>query len=136
MGATKNIADWLEAATVADIGVTSCAKGNAAWARPAIGTSNAYIEWQSDEPGDSVRASKAVDTGTITFELVIVTTNEIALWALMDSARTMARSRSGKQTISSSAVTVRFGAWSRVVPSEDTIEALRYAASANVTFEL
>lgn len=134
MGATKNTADWLEAAVTADLGIT-CAKGNAAWARPAIGTSNAYIEWQSDDPGDSVRASKAVDTGTITFELVVVSTGEIALWALMDSARTMVRTRSGKQTISSTATTVRFGTFARVVPAEDTIEALRYAASALVTFE-
>ena len=135
MGATKNVADWLEAVTVADLGVTSCAKGNAAWSRPTVGTSNGYIEWQSDDPGDSVRASKAVDTGTITFELVVVTTSEIRMWDLMDSARTMVRTRSGKQTISSTATTVRFGAFSRVVPSEDTIEALRYAASALVTFE-
>lgn len=135
MGATKNVADWLEAAVVADLSVTSCAKGHAAWDRPAIGTSNAYIEWQSDDPGDSVRASKAVDTGTITFELVVVTTSEIRMWNLMDSARTMVRTRSGKQTISSTATTVRFGAFSRVVPSEDTIEALRYAANALVTFE-
>lgn len=134
MGATKNVADWLEAAVTADLGVT-CAKGNAAWSRPDIGTSNAYIEWQSDEPGDSLRASKAVDTGTITFELVIVSTNEIALWTLMDSARTMVRSRSGKQTISSAATTVRFGTFARIVPSEDTIEALRYAAGARITFD-
>lgn len=134
MGATKNVADWLEATAAADLGVT-CAKGNAAWSRPTIGTSNAYIEWQSDDPGDSVRVSKAVDTGTITFELVMVTTDEIALWALLDSARTMVRSRSGKQTIGSTAVTVRWGTFTRVVPSEDTIEALRYAAGATVTFE-
>lgn len=134
MGATKNVADWLEAVVTADLGIT-CAKGNAAWSRPAIGTSNGYIEWQSDEPGDSVRVSKAVDTGTITFELVIVSTNEIALWTLLDSVRTMVRSRSGKQTISSTAVTVRFGTFTRIVPSEDTIEALRYAAGAPVTFE-
>lgn len=133
MATTKQIADWLEAAVTADLGIT-CAKGNAAWSRPTIGTSNGYIEWQSDEPGDSVRQSKAVDTGTITFELVIVTTNEVALWTLLDSARIMVRSRSGKQTISSTAVTVRFGAFNRVVPSEDTIEALRYAAGAPVTF--
>lgn len=134
MGATKNVADWLEAVVTADLGIT-CAKGNAAWSRPAIGTSNGYIEWQSDEPGDSVRVSKAVDTGTITFELVIVSTNEIALWTLLDSVRTMVRSRSGKQTISSTAVTVRFGTFTRIVPPEDTIEALRYAAGAPVTFE-
>ena len=134
MGATKNVADWLEAAVAADLGIT-CAKGNAAWSRPTVGTSNAYIEWQSDNPGDSVRVSKSIDTGTITFELVIVSTSEVALWALLDSARTMVRSRSGKQTISSAATTVRFGAFSRILPSEDTIEALRYAASAPVTFD-
>jgi len=44
MGATKSVADWLEAAVVADMGI-ACAKGNAAWSRPAIGTSNGYIEW-------------------------------------------------------------------------------------------
>lgn len=134
MGATRNVADWLEATVTADLGLT-CAKGNAAWSRPTIGTSNAYIEWQSDDPGDSVRVSNAVDTGRITFELVIVSTNEIALWTILDNVRTMVRARSGKQAISSAAATVQFGAFSRVVPSEDTIEALRYAAGALVTFE-
>lgn len=133
MSTTKAIADWLEAAITADLGI-ACAKGNAAWSRPAIGTSNGYIEWQSDEPQDAARASRAVDTTSIVFELVMVATDEIALWALLDSARTMARSRSGKRTIGGAATTVKFGTFSRVVPSEDTVEALRYAASASVTF--
>lgn len=133
MSTTKAIADWLEAAVVADMGI-ACAKGNAAWSRPAVGTSNGYIEWQSDEPQDAARVSRAVDTTNMVFELVMVTTDEIALWALLDSARAMARSRSGKQIIGGAATTVKFGTFSRVVPSEDTVEALRYAASASVTF--
>lgn len=133
MGATKNVADWLETAVSTDLGIT-CAKGNAAWSRPAIGTANAYIEWQTDEPQEAIRASAPIDTTSMVFEIVIVATDEIALWALLDSARTMARSRSGKQTIGGAAVRVRFGAWSRILPSEDTIEALRYAAGATATF--
>lgn len=133
MGATKDIADWLEAQIVADVGVT-CAKGFSTWSRPAIGTSNAYIEWASDEPEYNARLGKTLDKSATTFTAVFVSSNEIGLWALVDLVRAMARSN-GRATINSQPMHVIFSAISRAEPSEETIEALRYAAVATVRFQ-
>lgn len=128
---TKLTADWLAATITSDLGIT-CAKGSAAWERPTIGTSNAYIEWRSDEPQYGTRISKAQDLHATTFAIVIVSTSEIGLWALIDSAKTMTGARPDA-SIGGSRYKVQWAAWTRAEPSEDTIEALRYAAVAQVT---
>ena len=128
---TKLAADWLAATITSDM-VLTCAKGFSAWDRPAVGTSNAYIEWRSDTPQYGTRISKAQDIYETVFQMVIVSTSEIGLWALIDLAKTMTRARP-EATINSTRYKVEWGAFNRAEPSEDAIEALRYAAVTQVT---
>lgn len=127
----KAQADWLAAAITSDVGVT-CAKGSSAWERPSIGTSNAYIEWRGSEPQYGTRVSKAQDIYAVTFAAVFVSTSEIGLWALIDLVETMTKARP-EATIDASRYKVQWSAINRAEPSEETIEALRYAAVTQVT---
>ena len=114
----------------ADLTVTTV-KGSAAYERPTTAIGNAYIEWQETEPADQTRISATVSTWAITFRLIVITGNEIDLWAMVDSMKTMIALRT-EATISSARHKVRWTAISRAEPSENTIEALRYAAVTQV----
>ena len=127
---TKALADWLTAAVAADLSVTTV-KGVAAYARPTTTIGNAYIEWQEVETVDPQTVSRTVTTWATTFRLVVVTGNEIDLWAMVDSCKAMIQART-EATISGARYTVRWQAVSRAEPSENTIEALRYAAVTQV----
>ena len=133
MPTTKLCADWLEATLVAGLGV-SVAKGAAAWDRPALGASNGYIEWRSDTPAYDQRTGHALDGGACLFDVVIVSTNEVALWSLIDLARTTARAYT-RATIDNQTMRIRFGAWERLERTDETPDALRYAAVATVTMQ-
>lgn len=127
---TKLTADWLATIVAADLAVTTV-KGSAAYARPTTGVGNAYIEWQETEPADQNRISATISTWATTFRLVIVTGNEIDLWAMVDSCKAMIQART-EAIISNARYKVRWTAVSRAEPSENTIEALRYAAVTQV----
>jgi hypothetical protein len=127
---TKLIADWLATAVAADLTVTTV-KGSAAYARPTTSTGNAYIEWQDAETQEPNRIGATVTTWATTFKLVVVTSNEINLWAMVDSMKAMIETRT-EATIDGARYRVRWTAVSRAEPSEETIEALRYAAVTQV----
>jgi hypothetical protein len=128
---TKLLADWLATAAAADLSVTTV-KGVAAYARPTTTIGNAYIEWQETEPADQNRIGATVSTWATTFRLVVVTGNEIDLWAMVDSMKAMIALRT-EATISGARYRMRWTAVSRAEPSENTIEALRYAAVTQVS---
>lgn len=127
---TKAMADWLVSTVAADLSVTTV-KGAAAYARPATGPGNVYIEWQEAETQEPNRISATVTTWVTTFRLVIVTGNEIDLWAMVDSMKAMIASRT-EASIGGARYRVRWSPISRAEPSENTIEALRYAAVTQV----
>lgn len=127
---TKLLADWLATTVATDLAVTTV-KGSAAYARPTTTTGNAYIEWMEAETVDPNRISATVSTWATTFRLVVVTGNEIDLWALVDSMKAMIALRT-EATISGARHKVRWTVISRAEPSENTIEALRYAAVTQV----
>ena len=128
---TKALADWLTAAVAADLSVTTV-KGAAAYARPTTTIGNAYIEWQEVETVEPQTVSRTVTTWATTFRLVVVTGNEIDLWAMVDSMKAMIALRT-EATISGARYRARWQAVSRAEPSENTIEALRYAAVTQVS---
>jgi hypothetical protein len=127
---TKAMADWLATAAAADLSVTTV-KGVAAYARPTTTIGNAYIEWQETETADPNRVGATVTTWATTFRLVVVTGNEIDLWAMVDSIKAMIQART-EASISGARHRMRWTAVSRAEPSENTIEALRYAAVTQV----
>jgi len=128
---TKLIADWLATTVAADLTVTTV-KGSSAYARPATGTGNAYIEWRDTEPVAPTRVGQTVTRWTTRFQIVITTGNEIDLWAIVDSIKTMTQART-EATIGGARHRVAWTAASRAEPSEETIEALRYAAVTQVS---
>lgn len=127
---TKLLADWLATTVATDLTVTTV-KGSAAYARPTTTIGNAYIEWQEAEPADQTRISATISTWATTFRLIVVTGNEIDLWAMVDSLKAMIQART-EASISGARYRVRWTAVSRAEPSENTIEALRYAAVTQV----
>jgi hypothetical protein len=127
---TKAMADWLATVAAADLSVTTV-KGVAAYARPTTTIGNAYIEWQETETADPNRVGATVTTWATTFRLVVVTGNEIDLWAMVDSIKAMIQART-EASISGARHRMRWTAVSRAEPSENTIEALRYAAVTQV----
>lgn len=126
---TKAVADWLAATVSADLALT-CAKGFAAWDRPAIANS-AFVEWQSNAPGEQLRISSTQDTFTATFQLVVMTASEPALWAMVDSLQAMTKTVS-EASISGNRYRVRWTAITRAEQQGQTVEALRYAAVTTV----
>lgn len=127
---TKLTADWIASTVATDLTVTTV-KGSAAYERPTTGAGNAYIEWQETGTVDPNRISANVTTWETTFRLIVVTGNEIDLWAMVDKIKAMIQART-EATISSARYRVRWTAVSRAEPSETTIEALRYAAVTQV----
>ena len=128
---TKAIADWLAATVAADLSVTTV-KGAAAYARPTTGTGNAYIEWRETEPLPATRVGQTVTRWATQFQVLVITGNEIDLWAIVDSIKTMTQTRT-EATIGAARCRVAWTAASRAEPSEETIEALRYAAVTQVS---
>lgn len=122
---TRALADWLTATVESDLGLT-CAKGFSAWDRPTL-SSGAFIEWQTTAPGDQLRIGSTQDAFTATFQLVVMTANEVALWAVVDLLQAMTKSRT-EAMIGSARYRVRWTAITRVEQQAETTEALRYAA--------
>lgn len=125
-------ADWLIAAVGADTGL-SVLKGAPAWDRPATSAS-AFVEFRQSAPLEPTRVGQTVTRYTTQWAVGVVAANEVSLWALVDSVEAMIQTRT-EATISGERVRVSWGAVTRFEPSEDTIEALRYAAivTCNIT---
>lgn len=126
---TKAAADWLDTVITSDLSVT-CTMGFPAWDRPDI-ASGAYIEWRQDGPEYDQRTSKALDVWITTFQMVVVTASELALWAMVDAIKTMAAART-EATISNQRTRVRWSTIARAEAQEATVMALRYAAVATI----
>lgn len=127
---TKATADWLTTAVTTDLS-TTCKKGFPAWDTPAI-AAGAYIEWATTVPEYGVRVSASLDKWEAQFALVVVTANEVALWAMIDLLEAMAESRT-EATISSKRTRIRFAPIERV-ENPNGLEALRYAAQTTIQF--
>lgn len=125
---TKAAAEWLTGVVVSDLRV-ACAKGHPAWDRPDIAF-GAYIEWSDSTAVYGERISSSLDNLKVTFDLVVITANEIALWAMLDRLEAMAETRT-RATIDSETCRVRFGPISRASNSFD-VETLRYAAETTI----
>lgn len=128
---TKALADWLATVVATDLAVTT-AKGSAAYNRPPTGEGNAYIEWQELTSLEPVRIGQTVTRWSTRFRLIVVTGNEIDMWTLVDGLRTMTQARI-EATIDDKRYKVHWSSVERAEPSEDTIEALRYAAVTQIT---
>ena len=126
---TRALADWLTAAVESDLSLT-CAKGFSAWDRPTL-SSNAFIEWQTTAPGDQLRIGSTQDTFVATFQLVAMTANEVALWAVVDLLQAMVKART-EATVDGARYRVHWSAITRVEQQAETTEALRYAAAITV----
>ena len=122
---TKAQADWLLATVTADTGLAAL-KGVPAFDRPAT-ASSAYVEWRQSAPQEATRIGQTVTRWAAQFAVVMVATSEIGMWALVDAAETMIQTRT-EASISGVRYRIAWGALSRLEQSEDTIEALRYAA--------
>lgn len=127
---TKATADWLEAAIVADLGVT-CKKGFPAFDQPAI-ASGAYIEWANTTPDYGQRTGASLDVWQVQIALVVVTDSEIALWAMIDLMEAMAEERT-EATISGKRTRVRFAPIERA-ENPNGLNALRYVAQTIIQF--
>ena len=122
---TKAQADWLIAAVTADLGL-AVVKGTPAWDRPATAAS-AYVEWRQLEPLPATRIGQTVTSTTTQFVVGARATNEVELWALVDSMDAMIKSRT-EATISGARYRVAWDAVRRMEQGDEVIEALRYAA--------
>ncbi len=128
---TKTIADWLSSTVATDLSVT-VVKAFSAFDRPTIGA-NAYIEWQQVAPLEPTRIGQTVTRWAYQFRIWVVTANELALWAITDSIRTMTQTRTDA-TIGGARYRIAWSAAGRAEPADETtIEALRYAAVLTVT---
>lgn len=127
---TKATADWLAAAVVSDLG-TTCKKGFPAWDAPAI-AAGAFIEWASTTPDYGMRAGSSLDVWQVQIALVVVTDNEVALWAMLDLMEAMAEART-EATISSKRTRIRFAPIERV-DNPNGLDALRYTAQTTIQF--
>lgn len=127
---TKATADWLEATIVTDLGVT-CKKGFPAFDQPAIAT-GAYIEWATTSPMYGERVSASLDKWEVQIALIVVTANEIALWAMIDLMEAMAEERT-EATISSKRTRIRFAPIERA-ENPNGLNALRYVAQTIIQF--
>ena len=127
---TKAIADWLAATITTDLGVT-CQKSFPAFDRPDV-AAGAYIGWNSTTPLYGERVSSSLDRWEMQIELLVVTANELALWAMVDLIETMAAART-MATISSKDTRIRFAPIERAT-NEFGIDALRFAASTTIQF--
>lgn len=125
---TKSSAEWLTGIVASDLRV-ACRKGHPAWDRPDIAF-GAYIEWSDSTAVYGKRVSSTLDNWEVTFDLVVVTANEIDLWAMLDRLEAMAETRT-EATIDTKACRVRFGPISRASNSFDA-ETLRYAAETTI----
>ena len=128
---TKALADWLAAVLTEDLGTTAV-KGSAAYARPATGIGNAYIEWREADPLDAKRIGQTVTRWATQFQVLVTTANEVNLWAVVDGLKAMTQERT-EATTGDARCKVAWATISRALPSEDTIEALRYAVATQVT---
>jgi hypothetical protein len=129
---TKAVADWLSSTVAADLSAT-VVKAFSAFDRPTIGA-NAYIEWVQLAPQEPTRIGQTVTRWAYQFRVWLVTANEIALWAIVDSVRTMIQTRT-EATIGGARHRIAWTAASRAEPGDETtIDALRYAAVLTVTF--
>lgn len=127
---TKACADWLAATIITDLGVT-CQKSFPAFDRPDI-AAGAYIGWNSTTPMYGERIGSSLDRWEMQIELLVVTANELALWAMIDLIETMAATRTAA-TISSKDTRIRFAPIERAA-NEFGIDALRYAAQTTIQF--
>ena len=127
---TKATADWLTAAIIADLGVT-CKKGFPAWDQPAI-AAGAYIEWAMTTPEYGQRTGSSLDVWQVQIALVVVTDNEVALWAMLDLMEAMAEARI-EATISSKRTRIRFAPIERA-ENPNGLSALRYVAQTIIQF--
>jgi len=127
---TKAVADWLEATIVTDLGVT-CKKGFPAFDQPTI-ASGAYIEWATTSPDYGQRVSASLDKWEGQIALVVVTANEIALWAMLDLIEAMAEERTEAE-ISSKRTRIRFAPIERA-ENPNGLSALRYVAQTIIQF--
>lgn len=127
---TKAVADWLEATIVTDLGIT-CKKGFPAFDAPPIAT-GAYIEWAMTTPDYGVRVSSSLDKWEVQIALVVITSSEIALWAMLDLMEAMASARTAA-TISSANTRIRFAPIERA-DNPNRLDALRYTAQTTIQF--
>lgn len=127
---TKLTADWLAATIATDLGVT-CKKDMPAFDRPDI-AAGAYIGWASATPTYDVRIGSSIGTWQDTIGLLVVTTNEVALLAMVDLMKAMVAART-EASIGGARHRVRFAPIERADNPFNT-EALRYAATTTVQF--
>ena len=128
---TKAVADWLIATVESDLSVTDCKKGWPAFDRPNV-AAGAYIDWNTTSPMYGERVSASIDRWETQFDLLVVTANEVALWAMLDLMETMAETRTAA-TISSKGTRIRFAAIERAENPFNN-NALRYAAATTIQF--
>lgn len=127
---TKATADWLAATVVTDLG-TTCKKDYPAFDRPEV-AAGAYIGWVTTTPEYGVRIGESLSRWQVMMRLLVVTANEVALWAMIDLMETMAETRT-EATISSARHRVRFAPIERAENPYE-IDALRYAAQTTIQF--
>lgn len=129
---TKATADWLSATVTSDLGVT-CQKSMPAFDRPDI-VPGAYIGLRTSEPEYTVRvgSSSVINKWEVSLDLLVITANELALWAMIDLMEAMAEARTAA-TISGNDVSIIFVTIERAA-NEFGIDALRYAATTTIQF--
>lgn len=127
---TRKTADWLAATIASDLSIT-CQKSMPAFDRPDV-AAGAYIGWISTTPMYGERVSSSLDRWEMQFSLLVVATNELALWTLIDNVEIMAASRV-QATIDGASARIRFAPIERAVNEYDT-DALRYAAQTTIQF--
>ena len=127
---TKATADWLSATITTDLAVT-CKKDMPAFDRPDV-AAGAYIGWASTTPEYGVRVSSSLDKWEVQINVLVVTANEVALWAMVDLMEAMAEART-EATISSKRTRIRVAPIERAANPYDT-DALRFAASTTIQF--
>ena len=127
---TNAVADWLEATIVTDLGVT-CKKGFPDFDRPPVAT-GAHIEWAASTPDYGVRVSSSLDKWEVQIALVVITSSEIALWAMLDLMETMAETRTAA-VISGANTRIRFAPIERA-DNPNRLDALRFVAQTTIQF--
>jgi len=125
---TKAIGDWLDATIESDLSVT-CKLGWPAFDRPDI-AAGAYLRLRQSDPVYGERISASVDRFAKAFDVLVVTANEVALWAMNDLLEAMIRARTAA-SIGGTGYRFTFAAIERAENPYES-DALRYAVQTTV----
>lgn len=125
------LVDWLVLALQGAFPGVAILRGAPAWDRPPV-SRHIVIEWREMADPGPLRVGQTVTQWAVQFAVGFVATNELELWATLDTARSVAEI--ARATIGGDDWRVRWEAFQRAEQSELTTEALRYAALTTVTF--